>query len=169
MLPEIRKELEACSPQVPQASNRAKQIAVRLDGKIPFIYSSRNVQPAGRRWQTQINENSKMLCLYGELPEADHNQVVGWVDGARKPECQPVFLRASSDHGMMADIARATISIFEDFHLDPVLVDLEGSTSLENIMRGIVLGDHVSYYLAMLKGVDPAPVSSIRELKKRLG
>jgi hypothetical protein len=33
----------------------------------------------------------------------------------------------------------------------------------------MILGDHVSYYLAMLKGVDPTPVSSIKELKKRLG
>jgi glucose/mannose-6-phosphate isomerase len=169
MLPEIREELEACSPQVPLASNRAKQIAVRLDGKIPFIYSSRSVRPAGRRWQTQINENSKMLCLYGELPEADHNQVVGWVDGARRPECQPVFLKASSEQGMLSDIVRATISIFEDFNLDPVVIDLQGASPLENIMRGMILGDHVSYYLAMLKGVDPTPVSSIKELKKRLG
>jgi glucose/mannose-6-phosphate isomerase len=169
MLPEIRKELQACSPQVPLERNLAKQLAVRLQDKIPFIYSSRGVRPAGRRWQTQINENSKTLCLYGELPEADHNQVVGWVDGIRRPECQPVFLKAPSDHGMAADIVKATISIFEDFGLDPVIVDLAGASPLENIMRGMVLGDHVSYYLAMLKGVDPTPVSSIGELKKRLG
>jgi glucose/mannose-6-phosphate isomerase len=36
-------------------------------------------------------------------------------------------------------------------------------------MGGIVLGDHVSYYLAMMNGVDPTPVSSITELKKRIG
>ncbi len=169
MLPAIREELRACAPQVPLDENPAKQVAMRLQDKIPFVYSSRGVRPAGRRWQTQINENSKMLCLYGELPEADHNQVVGWVDGDRRPECQPVFLRAPSDQGMMADIVRATISIFEDFRLDPVVVDLRGGSALENIMRGMVLGDHVSYYLAMLKGVDPSPVSSISELKKRLG
>jgi glucose/mannose-6-phosphate isomerase len=48
-------------------------------------------------------------------------------------------------------------------------VDLEGGTSLENIMLGIMIGDFVSYYLAMLNDVDPTPVSSISELKKRLG
>jgi glucose/mannose-6-phosphate isomerase len=110
-----------------------------------------------------------MLCLSGELPEADHNQIVGWVDGPRGQNVVPVFLRAASDQGMMSDIVRATISIFEDFRLDPVIVDLEGSTALENVMRGMVLGDFVSYYLAMLRGVDPLPVSSITELKKRLG
>jgi glucose/mannose-6-phosphate isomerase len=110
-----------------------------------------------------------MLCLSGELPEADHNQIVGWVDGPRDQRNVPVILRASTDQGMMADIVKATISIFEDFRLDPVVVDLEGQTALENVMRGVVLGDFVSYYLAMLNGVDPLPVSSITELKKRLG
>ena len=142
---------------------------MRMAGTLPFIYSSRNLRSAGRRWQTQINENSKMLCLFGELPEADHNQIVGWVDGPRKGTNKPVFMRSSSDSGMMADIVNATISIFEDFRLDPLIVDLEGKTSLESVMRGIVLGDHVSYYLAMLQGIDPTPVSSISELKKRLG
>lgn len=169
LLPTIRDELCACAPRVPQADNPAKQLAARLHDRMPFVYSSPSIRPAGRRWQTQINENSKMLCLYGELPEADHNQVVGWVDGVRRPGACPVFLTAGSDHGMTADIVRATISIFEDFRLDPVIAHLPGGTALENVMRGIVLGDHVSYYLAMLNGVDPTPVSSIGELKKRLG
>ncbi len=169
LVPSIRDELSACAPQAHMAGNPAKQLATRLHDRVPFIYSSLTVRPAGRRWQTQINENSKMLCLYGELPEADHNQIVGWVDGARRPRCCPVFLTAGSDHGMTADIVRATISIFEDFRLDPVVAHLPGGTALENIMRGIVLGDHVSYYLAILNAVDPTPVSSIGELKKRLG
>jgi glucose/mannose-6-phosphate isomerase len=169
LLPAISDQVAACAPETPLSRNPAKQIAKRLDGKMPFIYSSTNVRTAGRRWQTQINENSKVLCLASELPEADHNQVVGWVDGPKDPHNVPVILRAASDQGMMADIVRATISIFEDFKLDPIIVELEGSTPLENVMRGMVLGDFVSYYLAMLKGVDPLPVSSITELKKRLG
>jgi glucose/mannose-6-phosphate isomerase len=169
LLPAVQAEMKTCSPKTSGTANTAKAIAKQLDGKMPFIYSSRSVRTAARRWQTQINENSKMLCLSGEIPEADHNQIVGWVDGPRDSGNVPVFLRAASDQGMMADIMKATISIFEDFRLDPVIVDLEGATALENVMRGIVIGDFVSYYLAMLKGVDPLPVSSISELKKRLG
>ena len=169
LLPAIKEEVKACSPVSSGAANVAKTIARSLDGKMPFIYSSRSVRTAGRRWQTQINENAKVLCLYGELPESDHNQIVGWIDGARDRNNVPVFLNAASDVGMMADIVRATVSIFEDFGLEPITVDLKGQTPLENVMRGIVIGDFVSYYLAILKGVDPLPVSSISELKKRLG
>jgi glucose/mannose-6-phosphate isomerase len=168
LLPFLRAKAEACSPGVPRDANLAKQIAAKVHNTTPFIYSSRNVRSAGRRWQGQINENAKNLCLYGELPEADHNQVVGWLDGQRTEANRPVILRAEADRGMMANIVGATVSIFEDFKLDPVVVDLDGTTTLENIMGGIVLGDHVSYYLAMLNGVDPTPVSSINELKKRL-
>jgi glucose/mannose-6-phosphate isomerase len=168
LLPSLRAKAEAYSPRVPQEVNLAKQLALKFYNTTPFIYSSRTVRSAGRRWQGQINENAKNLCLYGELPEADHNQVVGWVDGKRSEVNRPVILRAEADRGMMATIVGATISILEDFKLDPVVVDLDGATMLENIMGGIVLGDHVSYYLAMLNGVDPTPVSSINELKKRL-
>ncbi len=169
MVPSLREEVARCSVRSPSAANPAKRIAQSMHGSLPFIYSSRDMRTAGRRWQTQINENSKMLCLYGELPEADHNQIVGWVDGPKGDGNKPVFLRSSTDQGMMADIVNATISIFHDFRLDPLVVDLEGRSNLESVMRGIVLGDHVSYYLAMLQGIDPTPVSSISELKKRLG
>jgi glucose/mannose-6-phosphate isomerase len=169
MIPMLQTRVETCSPSMPRANNVAKQVAERLHGKMPFIYSSRPVRTAGKRWMTQINENSKMLCMASELPEANHNQLVGWIDGARDARNVPVFLRASSDRGVMADIMRATLSIFEDYQLGPVLIDLDGETSLENVMQGIVIGDFVSYYLAMLNGVDPLPVSSISELKKRLG
>jgi glucose/mannose-6-phosphate isomerase len=155
-------------PSVPTERNVAKQVARDLEGKIPAVYSSRSVRAAAKRWQTQINENSKMLCLQGELPEADHNQIVGWLDGA--PDAvTPVFLRASTDSGMMADIMSTTIGMFADFGRQPLIVELEGASPLENVMRGVVIGDFVSYYLAMVQGVDPMLVPSITELKKRLG
>lgn len=165
----LNRKVRDLSPDVPTERNLAKRVARQLVGRMPFVYAPRSIRPAATRWQTQINENSKMLCLAGEVPEMDHNQVVGWVDGAKDERNAPVFLRPAYDAGMETRILDATISIFNDFGLRPELVDLEGSTPLEAIMDGIILGDYVSYYLAMLQGIDPLPVSSITELKKRLG
>jgi glucose/mannose-6-phosphate isomerase len=36
-------------------------------------------------------------------------------------------------------------------------------------MSTVLLGDYVSYYLAILNQVDPAPVAAIDYLKQRLG
>jgi glucose/mannose-6-phosphate isomerase len=165
----LESVVDRSSPSVPLADNLAKKVAVRLDGRIPFIYSSVNIRTAAKRWQTQINENSKALCLQGEIPEMDHNQVVAWVDGIREQKAVPVFLRSRSDIGMIKNLMAATIDIFQEFKLEPLIVDLDGRSHLESTMAGVVLGDFVSFYMAMLKGIDPVPVSSIAELKKRLG
>jgi hypothetical protein len=37
------------------------------------------------------------------------------------------------------------------------------------MVHGVILGDFVSFYLAMLRRVDPTPVASILDLKKRIG
>ena len=106
-----------------------------------------------------------MLCLSGEIPEIDHNQIVGWIDGVRDDRNCPVILRPSSEEGMNARALYATIDLMVDSGLDPVIVDLEGDTPLANALHGIMIGDFVSYYLAMMREVDPLPVPAITELR----
>jgi len=40
---------------------------------------------------------------------------------------------------------------------------------LARVFSLVALGDHVSLYLALLRGVDPTPVEAIQRLKRRLG
>ena len=44
----------------------------------------------------------------------------------------------------------------------------EGKNRLARLFSLIYLGDFVSYYLALLKGVDPTPVASLDYLKREL-
>ena len=167
-LPRLKILLEDLRPQAEASRNIAKRIANRLVNTMPFVYAPASIHSAARRWKTQINENSKMLCLSGEIPEIDHNQIVGWIDGVRDDRNCPVILRPSSEEGMNARALYATIDLMVDSGLDPVIVDLEGDTPLANALHGIMIGDFVSYYLAMMREVDPLPVPAITELKKRL-
>jgi glucose/mannose-6-phosphate isomerase len=167
-LPSLETLMQDLLPSSPQARNAAKRIALRLLDTVPFVYAPRPMRSAATRWQTQINENSKMLCLSGEVPEMDHNQIVGWIDGARDGRNRPVMLLPRSGGYMALDLMRATIELFDDHDIDTVVADLEGASPLESALHGIMLGDFVSYYLAILRGVDPTPVPSIKELKGRL-
>jgi len=169
LLPALEALLERLRPKSPVERNVAKRVAQDLVGSVPFVYAPRSIRSAATRWQTQINENAKMLCLSGEVPEMDHNQIVGWIDGERDRRNRPVVLRPRSESGMSAHILQTTIDLLADSGLDPVVVDLEGETALSSALQGVMVGDFVSYYLAVLKGVDPLPVPSITELKRRLG
>jgi hypothetical protein len=65
-------------------------------------------------------------------------------------------------------MAEVTLQMLNERGLDPVLVSLPGEDALSNVLHGIALGDMASYYLAVLKGVDPAPVAPIKEFKARI-
>jgi glucose/mannose-6-phosphate isomerase len=154
-------------PSVPVRNNLAKKIANQLHQRVPVIYAPRNIRSVALRWQTQINENAKMMAFCGEYPEMNHNQVVGWAEDGSDHDLLPVFLLDSSEDDLGKKTA-ITMQLIKEKKIEPVSVKLTGRTILETSLKGIMLGDFVSYYLASLKNIDPTPVVSIIELKKRM-
>ena len=164
----LRAYQRTIGPDIPSSKNQAKKIARALQGEVSAIYSPRNVRCVAVRWQNQLNENSKMVAFSGEIPEMDHNQLVGWLEGGKGCHCVPVFLLPSYMHPTVRKMTEVTLQMFNERGLGPVMVTLPGKSMMENVLQGIALGDMVSYYLAVLKGVDPAPVVVIKEFKERI-
>ncbi len=79
----VREKRDGLIPLVRTEDNQSKRIANALIDKMPFIYAPISVRMAGRRWQTQINENAKMFALSGEIPE-DRPQSDSWMDRRKK-------------------------------------------------------------------------------------
>ncbi len=69
-------------PDAPEDS-LAKEIARGLLGTTPVIAGAGLTTPIAYRWKTQINENAKQPAFLHELPELDHNEIVGW-EGAQR-------------------------------------------------------------------------------------
>lgn len=163
------KQLQSTiSVEVPVEINPAKRLAMDLQGTVPVIYAAGEMRSAALRWHTQMNENSKMMAFTGEVPECNHNHIVGWMEGSLHTLCRPVFLRAATDNPSVSDIMSLTIESLEEGRKRPLVADFDGPSRIQNLISAIVLGDLVSYYLAMLNGVDPLPVESIGELKRRM-
>jgi len=169
MLGRLESYRDTLVPWIPIGKNVAKRIAKKLLSKVPIIYAPKSIRPAATRWQTQINENAKMMASSGEIPEIDHNQIVGWIEDTRKTKCVPVVLDNDSCGDLIGRIVDGTVDMLRNRGLDLEVIDLPGDDNLEAMIHGIVLGDFVSFYLAMLKGIDPTPVASIQELKRRIG
>ncbi len=85
--PGIRTEIDSSAAHLREAGNRlaelAAELAERLEGSVPVIYGADLTTPVAVRWKTQINENAKLPAFASALPEADHNEIVGW-GGARE-------------------------------------------------------------------------------------
>jgi glucose/mannose-6-phosphate isomerase len=163
-----RPALEKFAPTSPASRNPAKKTAEALQGKIPVIYAPHNMRSAAVRWQNQINENAKMVAFAGEVPEMNHNQMVGWLSGMAPENVRPVFLLPSGLAPTVEKMTKVTVQMFNEHDLSPIVIPLHGASMEENLLSALMMGDAVSLYLAILNGVDPEPVEVIKEFKKRI-
>jgi glucose/mannose-6-phosphate isomerase len=146
----------------------AKSLARDLADTVPLIAGSGITAPVAYRWKTQINENAKMHAFAHELPELDHNEIVGW---SRPQEAVPfsaVFLDDAYLHPRARQRIALTCELIEPAATVVRVVETRGETSTERVISLVLLGDLVSLYIAVLRGVDPEPVEVIERLKAEL-
>jgi glucose/mannose-6-phosphate isomerase len=154
---------------VPLAENRAKQLARRLDGHLPVVYGAGYLSEVAHRWKTQLNENAKAWSFFEQLPELNHNAVLGYQfprDLAKK--IVVVMLTSSLDHPRHKARFQVTQEILARQGVAYETIEARGQRPLAQMLSAIHFGDYVSFYLAMLYEVDPSPVKIINYLKERL-
>ena len=164
-----RQHIARIEPDRPTESNTAKQIALELHGKVPLVYGGGFFRGMARRWKTQFNENAKVWAFFETIPELLHNSVEAYSDWTNsglpltalilQPNTAPE--ESSGHYEVLAELLRR--------HTVPhrVLKGVDGS-QLVQLLNMLVLGDYVSYYLAMLKAVDPSETPSLQEAKRLL-
>ncbi|MFH1791464.1 MAG: bifunctional phosphoglucose/phosphomannose isomerase [Candidatus Omnitrophota bacterium] len=149
--------------------NAAVGIASRIYGRLPVIYTSAHMESVALRWRGQLAENSKVLATCHVLSEMNHNEIEGW----QKPpdilkKAAAVFIRDKGEGPEIMKRMAATKDIIGESGCIVVEAGSKGSELLQRIMSAIYIGDFVSFYLSMMNGVDPTPVTRISYLKKKL-
>ena len=166
VLQEWQREL---TPDVETSRNPAKQLALRLVNRLPVVYGAGFLAPVARRWKGQFNENSKNWSFWEELPELDHNAVVGcsFPAGVRE-QVTVLFVRSRLDHPRVQSRWDVTGEVLEREHVATETAWGRGESRLAHMLSLVHLGDYTSLYLTMLNGTDPSPVPPIDFLKQRL-
>jgi glucose/mannose-6-phosphate isomerase len=154
--------------KVPSKSNTAKALASRLNGRLPVIYGAGITGPAAQRWKTQINENSKTMAFYEVFSELNHNAIMGYQLPEPVKQSMVVMLDSELLHERIRLRYEITQKLLEQAGIPYQVIKTEGNTALSQMMGLVFVGDYVSYYLAMLNGVDPTHIRSIDFLKNSL-
>lgn len=163
-LRELRAKLR---PESGMRANLAKTLAARIHATVPIVYGAPPFSPIARRWQTQFNENSKVLAFSSAFPEADHNELVGWVEDPRARSHRPILLRDREESAEMRRQLDITVGLMAKRTKVEQVRD-DGPTLLSRMLGTLYLGDYVSLYLAVLRGVDPMVLKPIVALKEKL-
>jgi glucose/mannose-6-phosphate isomerase len=159
----------AYRPEVPEPENAAKQLARSLADVIPVIYGAEATTAVARRWKSQLNENAKVPAFVADIPEANHNEIVGFEsDTEFARNCQLILLRDPTQHRQVQRRFDFTRQILESRVKGVFSIEAEGEGALARVLDLVTLGDYVSLYLACRRGLDPGPVDSIQRLKDLL-
>ncbi len=160
---------EEIGAAIPTAENPAKQLAERLRGCLPVVYGAGYLSEVAHRWKTQFNENAKAWSFFEQMPELNHNAVVGYqFPQELADKVAVVMLTSSLDHPRHRVRFRVTREILDRRGVACEMVSARGQSPLAQMLSAIHFGDYVSYYLALLYEVDPSPVEIIGYLKERL-
>jgi glucose/mannose-6-phosphate isomerase len=150
-------------------TNDAKKLAIELYGRIIFAYGGGVLGVMARRVKGQWNENAKNWGAFDVLPELNHNGVVGFPhpDIARDA-LTVLLLRSDRDnprHKLRFDVTR---ELLDRASVPHKTLQFSGANMLSEVLQLTLFTDYVSFYVALLNGVDPSPVKSIDYLKERL-
>lgn len=149
--------------------NPAKELARALSGRIPVIVSARGLDSAARRWKTQLNENAKTPAWTEELPEMHHNAIVGFEQPNLSDSLAVVLLGPPSTHSpSLHDRYEISQRVLNDLNMPVHWPSLAGTTPLSRLVEAVLLGDYVSYYLALANGVDPTPTMALDSIKAQI-
>jgi glucose/mannose-6-phosphate isomerase len=172
--PEIAEALDVVEalttglvPERPSAENEAKRLALAIGERLPAVYGGPVTGAIAYRWKTDIEENAKAFALSGVVPEMNHNAIEAW-RAPRAREMQLVLLR---DHDESPAIARRFAILRELVGAAAGGVSecwARGRGRLARLASLAYLGQWASYYLAILRGVDPWTVPLLDELKRRV-
>jgi glucose/mannose-6-phosphate isomerase len=164
-----RSVVRSCWSDIPTDSNMAKQLAWSLLDRLPVIVGSGAMAAVARRWKTQLNENANSAAMAEELPEATHNAIVGYEQPETLRDHQyHVFLAAPGDHPRNRRRARLSTDLLNAVGIAHRRISFEGPSRLAQACAAISLGDFVSFYLAVVYGVDPSSTPALSMVKAHM-
>lgn len=151
-------------------SNQAIDIAESLVGFIPIIYSVNDFNNAvGMRFKAQLNENSKLHAFHNELPEMNHNEIIGWESHKQKNlNAKVIYLLDEEIHPQIKLRFDILAEMIKSSDVEIITLKSSQKNFKMRLMDLIYLTDWISYYLSIIRNFDPSEIDFIHTLKNKL-
>lgn len=163
---ELENLSEKLTVSMEELENKGKELAQKLVGKTPVIYASAKFKSLAMTWKIKINENAKTPAFYNFYPELNHNEMVGYT--LPQGKFHIITLLDKKDHPQNIKRMRITANLLKEKGVETTIIEMENDNIFNTIFSTILLGDWVSYYLALAYNQDPTPVDMVEDLKKQL-
>lgn len=165
----VKRMIKEIDINVSQENNQAKQTAFSILARVPVLVAAEHLEGAVHVFQNQLNENAKTYAEYRVIPELNHHLM----EGLRFPESLDnslyfLLFNSSLYHERTQKRVDITQKVIENAGIEAMPIQLEGESRLEQVFEVIAFGAFTNFYLAMLEGIDPAPIPTVDYFKDEL-
>lgn len=164
----LQQEVPKWIATVPVLKNPAKQLALEALGKSVVVYAGGRLSPVAYKWKISFNENAKHVAWWGQYPEFNHNEFIGW---SKQPVDKPylvIDLRSNLEHERTQKRFEVSERMLSGLRPAPEIVEVQGETILQQLVWAVAFGDFVTLYTGIANGLNPAPVELVEKFKKAL-
>lgn len=155
------------APGSPPPENPAMSLALALGERRPvFVALAPAYEAVALRLRSQFEENAKRCALSRSLPEMHHNSWIPWLGGDSPGT--PVWLGEADAHPRVRLRRRLSEEALAARGLEALRIDARGGNLPSRMLTSLLLGDFLSVYHALMRGVDPTPTDVLDEMKRRL-
>lgn len=132
-------------------SDLIEETARNMVGKVPAIYTTTDMLPVAKRWRADIYQNCGMISFYGEMPEFDHNEIVGWADSnVHIPELEMFIIRSDDEPDIIRIILDSMTETLNEFKRETHTILMTQPGSIIRNICGCLAGDVLSARLKEL-------------------
>ena len=165
----LEKNNDLFSDSVPTAGNPVKKLAVKMYNKIPVFIVADFLEGAAYALRNPFHETSKQFALFFTIPELNHHLLEGLAFPSTLPQNFIFILIRTNNYDKRNSLRlKLTGEIFQKNNFQKEEIILRGFSPLSDTMELIQMGSWITFYLAMLNGVDPSKIPWVDYFKKEL-
>ncbi len=149
--------------------NPAKQLALFLKDKHPFIITAEFLKGFGNGFANMINETAKMISDYRYISELNHHLL----EGLTHPDTLHqngvfIFFLSHCYSGQIKKRFGITRDVVEKQHVATHDIELTGPDKISQVLEAFTLASFTTYYMAMLYDTDPVAIPWVDYFKVQL-
>lgn len=153
----------------PETHNLAKQFAKKLLNKTVWYVASEHLSGSAHIAANQMNENAKRFAGYFIIPELNHHLMEGMIyPEANRQELRFVLLESDLYDKRVQKRYVVTREVLTKNGINYLDYKCAEKKPLAQVCEVLMLSSYVSFYSAMLEGIDPTVIPFVDFFKAQL-
>ncbi len=109
--------------------------------RLHAFYSTSDIHAAAKICRAAFTACAGRAAFCGELPEFDHNELVGWSDAnTHAPELTMVVVRGDNGDGIVTDIVDSMLEVLSENGRNVMVYDVPGADAAAKDCNALLLG-----------------------------